>query len=541
MSTLAAPRSAAPSESTTPWAALPLSARLDLFGLAAAVGALVALLWPYWRSNADLSHGWLMPVIFFVLLHEARRGPARFLPNGVARGALLGLGAAALFALIAGGLYATAVGWTHSLVVFILTAAAVSLLAASLAAFAAEGVRFIPLNWTALAAVLLWLLCTPLPPGSYSRLTIGLQLAVSENVVRALHLLGIAADRHGNIIELATASVGVEEACSGVRSLISCVFAGVLFSATLVRSTAGRALIIAAAAPLAIAMNFLRSLVLTLLANSGVDIAGAWHDVTGFAVLGLTAVLLAATALLLERRSAPAARAAAGSTAVSRTALATPQWLAAVLGLTLAVAAFFAFSTRPSTHRDAPVPDLEQILPATAAGWRVATARDLYQFSSTLQTDHLAQRTYLRASPSGVDQITVYLAYWRAGQAPVSLVATHTPDACWPGSGWTSARAPHREVLTVARRPLAPAEARLFTGPEDFKQYVWFWHLYDGRPIDYLNPASPRELLQIAWRYGFTREGDQLFVRISSNHPWPEFADEPLVAELFRRLQPLGL
>ena len=63
----------------------------------------------------------------------------------------------------------------------------------------------------------------------------------------------------------------------------------------------------------------------------------------------------------------------------------------------------------------------------------------------------------------------------------------------------------------------------------------------DGRPIAYENPYSLGELLRIAWRYGFRHNGAQLFVRLSSNRPWSEIADEPLVAEFFARLRPYGL
>ena len=39
------------------------------------------------------------------------------------------------------------------------------------------------------------------------------------------------------------------------------------------------------------------------------------------------------------------------------------------------------------------------------------------------------------SAPDGA-HVTLYVAYWRPGQAPVSLVDAHTPDACWPGTGW---------------------------------------------------------------------------------------------------------
>src|SRR6202040_4270378 len=130
---------------------------------------------------------------------------------------------------------------------------------------------------------------------------LGLQLWITRSVLATLHLFGIAAIRDGNLIELANTTVGVEEACSGVRSLISCVFGGFFFSAALVRRPWSRVLIIALAAPLALAMNFFRSLTLTLLANRGVDISHTWHDATGYAVLGVTALLLGGLAWWLAR------------------------------------------------------------------------------------------------------------------------------------------------------------------------------------------------------------------------------------------------
>lgn len=527
---------------------LPWLARFNLLLLAIATASLAALLWPHWRDNPDLSHGFLMPVIFFVLLHEARAGTPRYLTPSplthTASGALLVLG---LLSLCASGLYAAAVDWSHAVVACTFALAFILLLGAALISFSSTSIRLIPFNWSACVALGLWSLSTPIPPGSYTRLTIGLQMMVTEAVLQALHLLGIAAERHGNIIELATTTVGVEDACSGVRSLISCVFAGFFFSATLVRRAWARGLIIALAAPVAIAMNFARSLTLTLLANRNVDISGAWHDATGFAVLGITAAFLGGLSLLLERQPKSQSPKTEAPGAVPSAANPPPaRWrahLPLALALTLAGAcvAFFFANTRPSIRQSLPAPDLAAILPAEVPGWHVDTSQSIYQFTETLRTRHLAQRTYLRRTPAGVEQLTIYLAYWPAGQAPVSLVASHTPDACWPGSGWTSVPTPHsRETLALPTRTLAEAEARFFRNG-DIPQHVWFWHLYDGRPILYQNPYSPLELLTTALRYGFTHDGDQLFVRISSNQPWSAFAAEPLLAEVFARLKPLGL
>lgn len=520
---------------------LPFAVRLNLGLLALVVVALTLVLWPQWSHNPDLSHGYFMPVLFLLLLHEARsRGTQRYLPRREWRGALMGAAlAGSLLCLAAAGLYAATIGWGHALVGFALTTAGVLALGAGLVALSADDVRVVPFNWTALTALGLWLLCAPIPPGTYSRLTLALQLSVSEHVLGALHFLGVAASRNGNIIELANTSVGVEEACSGVRSLISCVFAGFFFAATLVHRAWARALIILLAAPLALVMNFVRSLVLTLLANRGVDISGTWHDATGFAVLGVTAAILGGLALLLERPGA--ARAAAPEAPATRRRSVRDYALAAGLAVIFALAGLFVIKTTGAERSGRPPPDLMTILPAAAEGWRVETDSEIYQFSAQLETEFLAQRTYFRRTDQGDVQLTIYLAYWPAGQSSVSGVAAHTPDACWPGAGWTLAPIDQpRQYLAVGNRVLAPAEARLFR-IGDYPQHVWFWHLYDGRPLVHTDPRSWSRLLRLGWEYGFRRDGDQLFVRISCNQPWSTLQNEPLLRDAFSRLQPLGL
>jgi exosortase len=422
-----------------------------------------ALLWPHWRSNPDLSHGYFMPVLFLVLLHESRSfGPARWLPRHWLRGLaqiLLLLGGG-LF-LVAAGLYATSIGWGHAVVAFSLTASLVLLLTAGLVALGSVEVRALPVNWISLVAIGLWLLCAPIPLGTYSQLTLSLQLWISEYVLGALHLLGIAASRNGNIIEMANLSVGVEEACSGVSSLLSCVFAGLFFSASLVRRPWARGLIVLLVAPLALGMIFLRSLALTLLANQGVDISGTWHDVTGFAVLGITAAILGGLALLLEQ---PATKPAPASEGPATPALLPLQLnLSGAVLLVMGLATFFFLNTRSTLNTETKIPNLLAILPIQPPGWAVRNYGDIYQFSGTLQTEFLAQRSYLKQTPTGMVQITVYLAYLQPGQSAFSQVAPHTPEACWPGAGWTVAPvAEPRAYLTAGGRALAPAEERFF-------------------------------------------------------------------------------
>ncbi len=519
-------------------------ARICVAVLAAQAAALTFYLWPQWRHDPDLSHGFFMPLAFLVLWWESgRHGPARHPRAGAwSLLATAALAAIAFAALAAAGLFAVSLGWSHSLVSFTLTGASVAALLAGLFALSPEPLRMVSLNWTSFAAATMWLLAAPMPPGTYSTVTLKLQTGVTGAVLVALHLLGVAARQQGHLIELANTTVGVEEACSGIRSLLSCVFVGFFLSAFLLRRPWSRVWLLVLAPVLAVAMNFVRSLTLTLLVNAGVDINGFWHDATGYAILVVTAVLLVGAAHLAEpagarpREAAPSLKPAPSS----RRALLLSQVVLAVALVSGGVlTSFFVLHTRPA-HHIGPPPDLAALLPARSAGWTVETAGDLNRFAGILETDNLVQRTYLKGPESDPTQITVYLAYWAPGQTTVSNVAVHTPDACWPGAGWQPVpAAATRLTPVVGGRTLPPAECRLFTN-HGFPQYVWFWHLYDGRAITQRDPRSPRELLALAWRYGFRKDGDQLFVRVSSNRPWETVASEPLLTEIFAHLRPLG-
>src|SRR5581483_5668008 len=141
------------------------------------------------------------------------------------------------------------------------------------------------------------------------------------------------------------------------------------------------------------AMNFLRSLTLTLLANRGVNISGAWHDATGYAILGLTALILGGVALALARNEKIASPASTES--IARPERPLQLLLAAGLALAVGLVIFFTLHTHRTTQTT-PAPDLTVMVPAQAAGWEVQTTDDLYRFANTLQTDHLIQRTYLK-------------------------------------------------------------------------------------------------------------------------------------------------
>jgi exosortase len=521
--------------------------RLDLlFRKTAAFGTLIALtswvvfMTPEWWKNPDLSHGLATPLLSLLALHEARtRGSARYLPvSATTTGLTLFLLIAALSILTFSGLVAAALAWSNALVSFLLATALTTLLGAGLTVAAQTSLRWIPFNWPAVVSCLVWWMSAPIPPGTYSRLSIALQMGVTRTVIASLHLLGIPAQQVGNVIQLSATRVGVEDACSGVRSLVSCLVAALFISATLVHRPWARVALLILAAPVAIAMNFVRSLVLTLSAARGYAIDGALHDLSGYAVLVVTASLLGGFALLAGGSKAKDPRPPFASAGVRSSGLL--RTYAAFVGAAVVIVAGFAIATRPAPHTSARIPDLDGLLPAEISGWRVETSTDLYRFSSTLRTKHLAQRTYLKDTPTGPLQVTVYLAYWLPGQAPVSLVSSHTPDACWPGAGWLASPDLAQRAILTQPREVPPAQYRRFDQGE-LSQHVWFWHLYRGTLVTDVDPFSPVKMVQVVLRYGIRSQGEQAFVRISSNRSWSVLEAEPLVTELLTELRALGL
>ena len=523
--------------------ALPWVAKMNALLLCVAVLAIAALLWPEWLHDDELTHGIFLPFMAAMLVVESRRDPTpRFLGGGLAAvSACALLLLAGLSSFVVATVYAAAIGWTHAMAEFMLSASLVLVLGAAWLGFADGRVRLLPFNWTMGVAVALWLFASPLPPGTYARLSFFLQALVTGGVMRVLNGLGIAAFRMGNVIELARTSVGVSEACSGIRSLVSCTVAGLFLSAALVRTPRHRALVIALSPVIGLAMNLVRSLLLTLLANGGVDIDGRWHDMTGASILVVTTLLVAALAWVMRRREVTPVG-CPGEAAHGPVGRSPQQALiAACLVLAAGALGVFAVAGGKAGRVSGPEPDLAELLPAAPAGWTARTTPDLEQYSGTLHTHALVERVYSQGPGLESAHVTLYLAYWRPGEAPVSLVDAHTPDSCWPGTGWEAKSVPDsRPALGIGGRMLAPAECRLFA-LNSFETRVWFWHLYGGRPLVFVDPHSAINIVKLAWRFGFGSAQDQLFVRISSNRPWEEIAAEPILKRFFENLSPLGL
>lgn len=139
---------------------------------------------------------------------------------------------------------------------------------------------------------LIWILSAPLVTAVENAVSLFLLRKVVAVVFLIFNALGYPILQEGNVLMLPQGQVGVVDACSGIRSLTGCLFAGAFLAAVFLDRLWKKILLIGAAMGLAFLANLLRSLFLTAWAYAygSESIEGKLHDVTGFAVLGVTVV-----------------------------------------------------------------------------------------------------------------------------------------------------------------------------------------------------------------------------------------------------------
>ncbi|MGJ3242517.1 MAG: exosortase/archaeosortase family protein [Opitutales bacterium] len=130
-----------------------------------------------------------------------------------------------------------------------------------------------------------FLVAVPWPTRLENPLIQGLMGIVAAVTVDVLNLLGIHAIRQGNLIQMANTLVGVEEACSGVRSFQSTLMAALFIGELLRFRLLPRIGLLGAGALMSLVLNLGRTFTLTLLAHdAGSEVMTRWHDPIGYAV-----------------------------------------------------------------------------------------------------------------------------------------------------------------------------------------------------------------------------------------------------------------
>jgi exosortase len=238
-----------------------------------------------WRTDEDMSHGFLVPVvILWVVWRERERWRALPAQPTWLGWALLAFAASLHFAGALGvGLFA------ESLAFLISIAGAVLCLGG--------------FSWLRALAFPLILALFMLPKLAlvYNQATLPLQLLASRMAAGMLTVAGIGVIREGNILDVGGHKVAVVEACNGIRYLFSLGFMAAVFG-YLFDSKSGmwpaRLTLLAAAIPIAIVANAAR------VAAAGWIPAfdsGFPHELSGWVIFVLCLAMLLLTRQLFNK------------------------------------------------------------------------------------------------------------------------------------------------------------------------------------------------------------------------------------------------
>jgi len=192
-----------------------------------------------WWDDANYSHGFLVPLFSAFLVWRQRARLRVLAPRGSALGLPVLLGGLGL--LVLGDLGSENFLMRSSLIVIV----------AGLVLFHL-GTRVFRIILFPLSFLFFMV---PLPGVVFYAVTFPLQRLAAEQAAWVLDLLGVPVLLDGNVIHLSQISLGVTEACSGIRSLISLLAAAVAGAYLLLPSGWAMAVMVASAIPITILAN----------------------------------------------------------------------------------------------------------------------------------------------------------------------------------------------------------------------------------------------------------------------------------------------
>src|SRR6266480_4601728 len=119
----------------------------------------------------------------------------------------------------------------------------------------------------------------------------GLMRVVASVAAETAMLLGIPAQVEGNLIRVTNGLVGVNEACSGIRSLQTSLMIGLLFGELKRLSVLRRITLIGGAILIALLANLVRAVFLVVVAGTkDISEVSRWHDIAGYTIIVLVFV-----------------------------------------------------------------------------------------------------------------------------------------------------------------------------------------------------------------------------------------------------------
>jgi len=335
----------------------------------------------------------------------------------------------------------------------------------------------------------------------------GLMRVVAAVASEVVALFGIPAQLEGHLIRIPNGLVGVNEACSGVRSLQTSLMIGLLFGELKRLSISRRIVLIAIAAAIAFIGNCIRAFFLVwVAATQNVAAVNRWHDFAGYGIVAAVFIGTLVAAALLGRTKKEVSLwlgGAYGSEREQRSEI-SGQFRISAAALAWLIAVEFAAAGWYRAHEH----DL-----ARTARWEVQWPQDASNFHEIKIDDE--ERRILRfdrgraaawtlpainstdASSPTVRPLTCTLFFfrWNSGKNSALLASLHRPDVCLPAIGWNQSGDVGVKKYSVApdlSLPFRHFEFRHGTGDESTQQVAHaFYCLWE----DVVSPAAAKSQL----------------------------------------------
>ena len=259
-------------------------------------GGMIFKLTTDWSTNAQYEFGYFVP--FFIVYLLVRRWPSR--PDTSTENPVgLAIWVAILMLMILLPIRVVQeanpdwrpLNWIHAAAVVILSLTPIALIG---------GWRWV--RHFGFPFILIFL-ALPWPLAMEQSVLQSLTGAVTAVTVELLNLINIPALQRGNVIDLVGGSVGVADACSGIRSLAGTLMASVFFGEFYLLNARKRVALVISATVLAFALNLVRTFFLGWRAASdGVNSISKWHDPAGFTIFLVSFASLWILATFLSRQ-----------------------------------------------------------------------------------------------------------------------------------------------------------------------------------------------------------------------------------------------
>lgn len=426
-----------------------------------------------WSINPQYGYGWTVPLLAtYIFWRRTETLPPAARPNFGWFAIAVAIAAALL--LVPVRLIEEAnpdwrlMSWIMAGAVAIITAAAIYL------------ARGMPSLRHLAFPILFFFVAVPWPTQLEHLIIQGLMRADAAINVEVLNAIGIPAVQLGNVIEVGSGFVGIDEACTGIRSLqatlMVSLFLGEFYSFDLSRRVA----LVVAGAVLAFVCNLGRTFLLVWLgAEHGIASIKSWHDPAGMSILVACMFGLWGVSMLMRRNQArEPVRQIAATTGfrISR------AFLIAVLALTLTAEAGTQVWYGAHAARMAQVKPWRVDWPSAATNWRVVPVAESAQ--ELLRYNEGGGGSWTDAAGHNW---AMYFFRWLPGRTAALFVTNHRPDICLPASGMVQ-RGGARHRLVNVNGVTLPMRSYVF---DDGRQTLHVFYCYwDGTPPQASNAGT---------------------------------------------------